>query len=65
MKKKFECADCGKKFGFKDELDLHADARHQKADLRKRIAVAKKSVLIYASLTAILLTILAIAEYTK
>lgn len=65
MSGRFECAACGKKFGFKDELSLHAKARHMKIDLPKRIALAKKSVLIYATLTAILLAIFAIAEYAK
>jgi len=65
MEKKFECSACGKKFDFKDALSLHIAARHEKISTSKRIAIAKKSVLIYASLTVILIIILAVAEYIK
>ncbi|MBI2085579.1 MAG: hypothetical protein HYT71_03650 [Candidatus Aenigmarchaeota archaeon] len=65
MEKKFECAYCGKKFDIKDALGLHTSARHEKINLPKRIALAKKSVFIYASLTVILIVILAVAEYSK
>ncbi|MBI4167321.1 MAG: hypothetical protein HY515_00035 [Candidatus Aenigmarchaeota archaeon] len=65
MKNKFGCVVCGEKFDFKDALILHTDARHEKISTPKSIAIAKKSVLIYASLTVILIIILAVAEYIK
>ncbi len=65
MKNKFECAACGKKFDIKDALSLHITARHEKINTSERLALAKKSVFIYASLTVVMIIILAVAEYTK